>query len=139
MEVITIESKAYSLLMEKLDKITAYVEETRLCEEAHKCRGEELKTDGRKRSTKWMTNKEACEALEISPRTLQLYRTNRVISYSMIGKQIRYPRKEIEHFRDRWMVETPDTKIDRMITEHPLHTSKSKNYGKKRRNTGENE
>jgi len=132
MEVITIESRTYSLLMDKLDSIAGYVEETRL-------REKEQKTDGRKRDGRWMTNDEVCEMLEISPRTLQRYRTRRIIPYSMIGRRIRYPRKEVEHLHERWMVETPAARVDRMIEEHPLRNSPIKSYGKKRGNTGKDQ
>ena len=57
----------------------------------------------------------------------------------MIGRQIRYPRQAVESLRERWMVETPAAKIDRMIAEHPLHNRKNGNYGKKGRDTGKNQ
>ena len=64
------------------------------------------------------------EYLEISPRTLQRYRTNRIIAFSICGKKIRYRRTDVEQFRERWMRETPDKQIDRMIEQHPLHERK---------------
>jgi hypothetical protein len=45
----------------------------------------------------------------------------------------------VEQFRERWMRETPDKQIDRMIEQHPLHERKYKLYGKKRGNTGKDE
>ena len=78
-----------------------------------------------------MTHKEVCEMLDISHRTLQRYRQKHIIPYSMIGRQIRYPRQAVESLRERWMVETPAAKIDRMIAEHPLHNRKNGSYGKK--------
>ena len=74
MEIMTIESNAYRLLVEKIEKITAYVEESRNREETERKRKEEAEspaTKGRKADPKWMTHKEVCEALDISHRTLQ--------------------------------------------------------------------
>ncbi len=127
MEIMTIESNAYRLLVEKIEKITAYVEESRNREETERKRKEEAEspvTKGRKADPKWMTHKEVCEALDISHRTLQRYRQKNIVPYSMIGRQI-YPRQAVESLRERWMVETPAAKIDRMIAEHPLHNRKT--------------
>ena len=129
MEIMTIESNAYRLLVEKIEKITAYVEESRNREETERKRKEEAESPaakGRKADPKWMTHKEVCEALDISHRTLQRYRQKNIVPYSMIG-------------RERWMVETPAAKIDRMIAEHPLHNRKNGSYGKKGRSAGKNQ
>ena len=142
MEIMTIESNAYRLLVEKIEKITAYVEESRNREETERKRKEEAEspaTKGRKADPKWMTHKEVCEALDISHRTLQRYRQKNIVPYSMIGRQIRYPRQAVESLRERWMVETPAAKIDRMIAEHPLHNRKNGSYGKKGRSAGKNQ
>ena len=51
MEIMTIESNAYRLLVEKIEKITAYVEESRNREETERKRKEEAEspaTKGRK-------------------------------------------------------------------------------------------
>ena len=96
MEIMTIESNAYRLLVEKIEKITAYVEESRNREETERKRKEEAEspvTKGRKADPKWMTHKEVCEMLDISHRTLQRYRQKNIVPYSMIGRQIRYPRQ----------------------------------------------
>ena len=131
MEVITIESKAFAALVEKIDGIAAYVEESR----QRKPDGQQGQEEKNRRIVnKWMTGGEVCEYLEISPRTLQRYRTNRIC-----GKKIRYRRADVEQFRERWMRETPDKQIDRMIEAHPLHECKYKLYGKKRGNTGKDE
>lgn len=134
MEVITIESKAFAALTEKLDGIMAYVEASRQREDQQ---GQDEKN--RRKTDKWMQNAEVCEYLEISLRTLQRYRTNRILPFSICGKKIRYRRTDVEQFRERWMRETPATQIDRMAEQHPLHERKNKLYGKKRGNTGTNE
>lgn len=55
MEIMTIESNAYRLLVEKIEKITAYVEESRNREETERKRKEEAEspaTKGRKADPK---------------------------------------------------------------------------------------
>lgn len=137
MEVMTIESKAFAALVEKIDGIAAYVEASRQREQDEQQQGQEEKN--RRKADKWMTGSEVCEYLEISPRTLQRYRTNRIIAFSICGKKIRYRRTDVEQFRERWMWETPVTQVDRMVEAHPLHERKYKLYGKKRGNTGKDE
>lgn len=136
MEVITMESKAFAALVDKIDGIAAYVEASRQ-REVEEQQGKEEKN--RRRADKWMNGSEVCEYLEISPRTLQRYRSNRIIAFSICGKKIRYRRTDVEQFRERWMRETPDKQIDRMVEAHPLHERKYKLYGKKRGNTGKDE
>lgn len=121
MEVITMESRAYLRLMEKLDSITAYVEEAvRREEEARKRTGEDSVNDG-----KWMTGKEVCEALGISSRTLQRYRMQGEVSYSQYGKNLRYPRAEIDAFVEKRLVKTTSEQVDR-LTERYAMTLKRK-------------
>ena len=58
MEIMTIESNAYRLLVEKIEKITAYVEESRNREETERKRKEEAESPaakGRKADPKWMS------------------------------------------------------------------------------------
>ena len=129
MEVITIESKAFAALVEKIDRIVAYVQASRQRELEQQ--GEE--ENNHRKADKWMQNG------EVSPRTLQRYRTNQILPFSICGKKIRYRRTDVEQFRERWMRETPATLIDRMVEAHPLHERKNKLYGKKRGNTGTNE
>ena len=121
MEVITMESRAYLRLMEKLDSITAYVEEAvRREEEARKRTGEDSVSDG-----KWMTGKEVCEALGVSSRTLQRYRMQGEVSYSQYGKNLRYPRAEIDAFVEKRLVKTTSEQVDR-LTERYAMTLKRK-------------
>ena len=79
MEVITIESKAFAVLVEKIDGIAAYVQESRQRETEQQGQDEK----NRRKADKWMQNAEVCEYLEISPRTLQRYRTNRILPFSI--------------------------------------------------------
>lgn len=124
MEVITIECKAYAALMEKLDGIAGYVEEARRKEQEETERLTAGNSNGRKKSEKWMLGEEVCELLDISPRTLQRYRTQRIIPFSICGKKIKYLRRDVELFTDRWMVNTTEQRVERMIKNHPFNRKK---------------
>ena len=84
-------------------------------EEARKRTGEDSVSDG-----KWMTGKEVCEALGISSRTLQRYRMQGEVSYSQYGKNLRYPRAEIDAFVEKRLVRTTSEQVDR-LTEDAHH------------------
>ena len=117
MDVITIESKVFAALVEKIDGIAAYVEASR----QRKSDGQQGQEEKNRRiADKWMTGGE-------------------IIAFSICGKKIRYRRADVEQFRERWMRETPDKQIDRIVESHPLHERKYKLYGKKRGNTGKDE
>ena len=135
MEIIAIESKAFATLVEKIEGIAAYVEASGTKEREQWPVADKK---GTRKAGLWMTGKEVCEQLEISPRTLQRYRTNRIIAYSICGRKIRYRRTDVEQFHERWIRETPDKLVDRMSEAYPLHQCKSRSYGKKRGNTGKN-
>lgn len=124
MDVITIESKAYAALVEKLDGIAGYVEEARRKEQEEEERLTAGNDNGRKRNEKWMLGNEVCECLGVSPRTLQRYRTQRIIPFSICGKKIKYLCRDVEQFSDRWMVDTTEQRVERMIKSHPLNRKK---------------
>ena len=77
MEIIAIESKAFATLVEKIEGIAAYVEASGTKEREQWPVADKK---GTRKAGLWMTGKEVCEQLEISPRTLQRYRTNRKYS-----------------------------------------------------------
>jgi len=76
METITIESKVFQQLMAKLNRIERFV------------------TDNAKEKTDpeslWLDKDTVCAYLKISKRTLQRYRSNGVIAYSLIGRKTYY-------------------------------------------------
>ena len=83
MEIMTIESNAYRLLVEKIEKITAYVEESRNREETERKRKEEAEspaTKGRKADPKWMTHTRRC-ARRWTSATAPCNATGRSISF----------------------------------------------------------
>ena len=66
MEVITIEKKTYEAMMERFRILTAKVGV--LCWECDE-----------KRMRRWLDNQGVCQILNISLRTLQTYRSNRML------------------------------------------------------------
>ena len=45
---------------------------------------------------RWLSNSEACEFLEVTPRTMQNYRDNGLISFSKVGSKIYYKLSDLE-------------------------------------------
>jgi hypothetical protein len=88
MEVITIESKAFKELMEKLDALSEYV-----YSKERPMAGSE--------DEKWVDSQEICRFLKISGRTLQRLRTNGKITYSCIGGKYYYQIGEIKKLPSR--------------------------------------
>ena len=69
MEVITIESRAFKLLVEKLDALTEYVYS--------------MERPVENEDENWVGSQEICQFLKISERTLQRLRANGKITYSL--------------------------------------------------------
>ena len=85
MEVITIESKAFAEIMNKLKELDA--------------KFVSLKFDAENPLTeRWLDNQEVIQLLKISKRTLQTYRDENVLPYSQIGHKMYYNTKDIEKF-----------------------------------------
>ena len=49
-----------------------------------------------RRMSEWMDNQDVCQALKISPRTLQDYRNNGILPYRQVGGKILYRESDIE-------------------------------------------
>lgn len=84
MEVITMDSRAYKDLVEKIDKISAFVVK---CESGIKPQSnEEI----------WLDSQEVANLLRISTRTLQRLRAENLISYAILRGRCLYKLSEIE-------------------------------------------
>jgi len=84
MEVITMDSRAYKDLVEKIDKISAFVVK---CEAGIKPQSnEEI----------WLDSQEVANLLRISTRTLQRLRAENLISYAVLRGRCLYKLSEIE-------------------------------------------
>ena len=83
MEVVTMEKKAFDLMMARYDALVKKVESLK-----HKANG--------KRLNKWLTGHEVCQQLRISPRTLQKLRDRRFLGHTQIGRQFYYYPDEVK-------------------------------------------
>jgi hypothetical protein len=84
MEVITMDSRAYKNLVEKIDKISAFVV---------KC-GAGIKPQSNDEI--WLDSQEVANLLRISTRTLQRLRAENLISYAILRGRCLYKLSEIE-------------------------------------------
>lgn len=89
MEVITIESKAYKEMVSKIDNIARYVKEH-----------SENEHEG------WVDNHDVCNFLNISMRTLQRLRTQKLINYSIIRGKTYYKLSEIERMLNENLIKS---------------------------------
>ena len=55
---------------------------------------------------KWLTNKEVCEILSVTAKTLQNYRDKGVIAFSKIGSKIYYKQSDLNALLDAHFHET---------------------------------
>lgn len=81
MEVIVMESKAYRALIEKIEAIERYIG----IGQPAKAEAPEI----------WLDNATVCAYMKISKRTLQRYRSNGLIAYSLVGHKTYYAMSEL--------------------------------------------
>lgn len=89
MEVITIEAKAYKEIVGKLDEIARYVKKH--SESQHEC---------------WIDNHDVCKYLNVSTRTLQRLRSQKLISFSIIRGKTYYQLSEIERMLNENLIKS---------------------------------
>ena len=82
MEVITIESRAFKQLIEKLEALSEYVYS--------------MERPVENVDEEWVSSQEVCRFLKISERTLQRFRTNGKITYTSMGGKYYYQIAEIK-------------------------------------------
>ena len=83
MEVVTMEKKAFDLMMSRYNALVKKVELLK-----HKANG--------KRLNQWLTGPEVCQQLRISQRTLQKLRDRRFLGHTQIGRQFYYSPEEVK-------------------------------------------
>jgi hypothetical protein len=89
MEVITIESQAYKEIISRIDKISRYVKEH-----------SENDFEG------WVDNYDVCTYLNISTRTLQRLRSQKLLNYSIIRGKTFYKLSEIERMLNENLIKS---------------------------------
>ena len=85
MEVITIDSIAFKQIIEKMDLLESRFENL-------------AEANAYPLKDKWLDIEEVCFLLKVSKRTLQTYRDDNHVPYSIIGKKIYYRASDIEKF-----------------------------------------
>lgn len=83
MEIVAIEKRTFEQMMQRLEDFTKQI--NALC-------GQSKNTDN------WLDNKQVCELLKISHRTLQTYRDTGVLPFSQVGRKCYYKASYIEQF-----------------------------------------
>jgi MerR family transcriptional regulator, repressor of the yfmOP operon len=85
MEVITIDSIAFKQIIEKMDLLEARFENL-------------AEASVNPLKDKWLDIEEVCFLLKVSKRTLQSYRNDKLLPYSIIGKKVYYRASDVEKF-----------------------------------------
>lgn len=83
MEIVAIEKRTFEQMIQRFEDFAKQV--NALC--------------GQNRSSEnWLDNRQVCELLKISLRTLQTYRDTGILPYSKIGRKCYYKVSDIEQF-----------------------------------------
>lgn len=84
MKVIIMDSEVYKSLIGKLTTIEHYIKQKEI--------------EAKIGHISWIDNETVCKMLQISRRTLQRYRSNGLLPYTIVGKKVYYPLKDVEQF-----------------------------------------
>lgn len=94
MEVITIESQAFSKLLSNLENLTR---EINSFNQGFKSPKDQTLPKGKLTlGDQWIDNEEACTILKVTKRTLQNYRDNFILPYSQIGRKVYYKASDVQ-------------------------------------------
>ena len=113
MEVITIESKAFKDLMEKVNIIAKFVVNYQ---------PEEINEEA-----SWVDGYEVCTFWKISERTLQRLRSNGLISYSIISGKTYYTIAEVKRMLKERLVKSNQEALDHLIESHKTYVDQRRN------------
>jgi len=89
MEIVAIEKKTFEQMIQSFQNFVSQVKTL--------CRNE--RSNGQ-----WLSNREVCELLGISQRTLQSYRDSGILPYSQIGHKCYYRDFDIEQFINKQQI-----------------------------------
>ncbi len=109
MEVITIESKAFKQLMEKLDALSEYV---------YKLKQQPTEND----EDSWVSSREICDFLKISERTLQRLRTNGKVSYTNLGGKYYYQISQVKKLLKENVIKSTEEHLHELAEHHKRHS-----------------
>jgi len=92
MDVITIESQAFSKLLTLLETLAREIQTQNKTQKPEKSSpSEKLAQDDR-----WLDNEDLCRILKVTKRTLQNYRDNFILPYTQIGRKIYYKYSDVQ-------------------------------------------
>ena len=103
MEVITMESEVFKEIKNKLDEIHDYISSQKT---------NELGDDT------WLDNYEVCTFLQISTRTLQRFRSENLVTYSLIRGKIFYQFKESKRLLNDNLIRRDRSYLDDLALRH---------------------
>lgn len=113
MEVITIDSKAFKELMEKMDALSDYVYSMKQPPEEND-------------DESWVDSHEVCDFLKISERTLQRLRSDGKISFTCLGGKYYYQISEIKKLLKARVIKSTEECFQELILHHKQNESKRK-------------
>ena len=102
MEVITIDSKAFQQLLEKVNAINDYVREARLEQTSNI-------------DEEWVDSQVVCQYLRICEKTLQRLRSASKISYSSVGNKYYYQIAEIKRCLKAHLIKSSEELLDDLM------------------------
>ena len=102
MEVITIDSKAFQQLVEKVNLIAEYVHEAKLEQAANS-------------DDEWVDSQVVCQYLRICEKTLQRLRAAGKISYSCVGNKYYYQLAEIKRCLKAHLIKSGEEMLDDLM------------------------
>lgn len=104
MEVITIDSRAFKLLMAKLNELTEYVYSVKHTEEDD--------------DNSWVDSHEVCDFLKISERTLQRLRSDGKITYTSLSGKNYYQISQVKKMLRERLVKSTEENLEDLIQYH---------------------
>nr|WP_281547965.1 helix-turn-helix domain-containing protein [Alistipes onderdonkii] len=105
MEVITIDSKAFKKLMEKLDALSDYVYSMKQSPEEND-------------DESWVDSHEVCDFLKISERTLQRLRSDGKITFTCLGGKYYYQISEIKKLLKARVIKSSEECFLELVQHH---------------------
>ncbi len=90
MEVITIETKAFSQLLKNIEELTDSIKT------ANSMKAVKREVNPSDTKNDWLTTEETCNLLKVSKRTLQKYRDELIIPYTQLNRKIYFKREDIQ-------------------------------------------
>lgn len=117
MEVITVDSKAYQALIDKIERIADYI--------LNKQESENINED-----EIWVDSYEVCTFLKISDKTLQRLRVSGTIAYSNIRGRYFYKIGEIKRMLEERLIKSNSECLNDLVTNHKLYVKERRNLRK---------